>query len=288
MPEADTGTGFAASPDTGITEGITQDDSQGGGTGEGGAQTGETWLSSLPDELKTNPSLTKFKEPVEVYRSYVSLEKKIGEKGIIKPKDDAPPGDWEKYYTDLGRPETPDAYEIGRPEGLPDEFPYSEELEGQFKKWAHEAGLTAKQTKELFTKYIQANISEYEKASKIIGEAKGKAEEILRSEWGDNYDTNLELARKARRQFAPDMGPEWEQLEFGLGNNPTMVKMFANIGARMSEGELVTGTATVKTAEMERTELMNHPAYMDGNHPEHNIIVEKVRKAWGLELPPVV
>ncbi len=281
MPETDAGTGFAANPDTGITdssESITQEES--------GGQTGETWLSSLPDELKTNPSLTKFKEPVEVFRSYVSLEKKIGEKGIIKPKDDAPLEEWNKYYADLGRPETPDAYEIGRPEGLPDEFPYSEELEGQFKKWAHEAGLTAKQTKELFNKYIQLNISEYEKASKIIGEAKGKAEEVLRSEWGDNYDTNLELARKARRQFAPDHGPEWEQLEFGLGNNPTMVKMFTNIGARMSEGELVKGETIVNTVEQERTTLMNHPAYMDSNHPEHTIIVDKVRRAWGLELPP--
>jgi len=276
MPEE--GDGFAAAADTGITD-PSQTDDQG--------TSSETWLSTLPDELREHPTLTKFKEQAELARSYINLEKKISEKGIIKPKDDAPPEDWEKYHIALGRPETPDAYEIGRPEGLPDEFPYSEELEGLFKKWAYEEGLTAKQTKNLFNKYIQTNIAEYNKASKIIGEAKEKAEEILRKEWGDNFANNLELARKARRQFAPDQGPEWDQLELGLGNNPILVKMFANIGARMSEGELVKGETVVKTAEQERTELMNHPAYMDGNHPEHNLIVEKVRKAWGLELPPV-
>jgi len=280
MPETDPGAGLAAEQDAGIAdrgEGITQE--------EGGGQAGETWLSSLPDELRENPSLTKFKEPVEVYRSYVSLEKKIGEKGIIKPKDDAPPEEWNKYYVALGRPETPDSYEIGRPEGLPDEFPYSEELEGQFKQWAHEAGLTAKQAKGLFDKYIQANIGAYDKASKEIGEARGKAEQVLRSEWGDNYDTNLELALKARRQFAPDQGPEWEQLEFGLGNNPTLVKMFANIGARMSEGELIKGTPQpgTMTEEQALEAMSTNPAYMNADHPEHLSLRRKVNLAFGVD-----
>jgi len=74
--------------------------------------TNTPWHASLPDDLKTNPNVTKFESPEALARSYVSASHLIGKKPedlIEVPKDDAGRlAAWRR----LGAADKPDAYKI--------------------------------------------------------------------------------------------------------------------------------------------------------------------------------
>jgi hypothetical protein len=63
-----------------------------------------SWLSSLPDELKTSESLKKFKDIPSLANSYIGLEKSLNSR-IAVPKNDASNEEWHKFYARLGLPE---------------------------------------------------------------------------------------------------------------------------------------------------------------------------------------
>jgi ABC-type branched-subunit amino acid transport system substrate-binding protein len=70
----------------------------------------------------------------------------------------------------------------------------------------------------------------------------------------------------------------------GLGNDPDVLKAFANIAkTTMADKDLAgpsSGTQMALTPEEARAEastIMSHPAYTDKRHPEHNSMVKKVQ-----------
>jgi len=66
-------------------------------------------------------------------------------KSVQLPGDDAKDEDWTKVFARLGRPETPDGYEIPRPDALPEDAFQADAK--ALKEIAHKAGLTPRQVK---------------------------------------------------------------------------------------------------------------------------------------------
>ena len=90
----------------------------------------------MPEELKSHPSLQKFNSPADLFKSYVSLESMLGKNKVPIPDENAPQEEWDKFYEKLGRPKTPDEYEIKL-----DGVQANEEFLNNYKQWAHKAGL---------------------------------------------------------------------------------------------------------------------------------------------------
>lgn len=154
------------------------------------------WRAALPDPLKQNADLASFKTVGELSQSYLDtktkvadVEKKLGDY-VPKLPDDATDEERGLYFDALGRPKTASEYEFeGEDKNAPE---WTNLWKGTF----HSLGLTKDQAKKLsgsFNTQIQAMVKAHNDG--IQNEQKA-AEQKLRSEEGDKYDSSVELAKR--------------------------------------------------------------------------------------------
>lgn len=192
-------------------------DGNNGGNGNSGGDPHATtdWRTSIPEEFRSSPSLTKFKSPGDLAKSYLELEKMPS---LRLPKDGADEKEWEPIYTKLGRPESPDKYEFKRPT-LPEGSTYDEALEGDAKKMFFEAGLNTKQAQSLLDKYTASTIARNTAAQTALAEQVG----ALKKEWGGDWDNNVKTAAAITTEFG---GDDLKKLfnDTLVGDHPVMIK----------------------------------------------------------------
>lgn len=210
-----------------------------------------TWVDTLPQELRGNPSLAQFqgKSWDEVgptlAKSYVETKSMIGADKILKPSDKWTDKEYNDFYAQLGRPEAPDKYtmpEVQMPEGLKlDDAKIAER-----KALYHKAGLTDKQAKALIEADLTFVKSSYEADKQSTESAKLTAESALKQEWGDKYTANIELARSVVAKFGDEQFVRYVE-ESGLGNDPRLIKLLAKAGQGLME-DRATGKGTTEIA----------------------------------------
>lgn len=231
----------------------------------------------LDDDLKSLSSISKFTKDGKLdaralAKGYTNAEQLLGREKVPLPKTDE---DWERWYAAAGRPEAPEKYEFKRPEKLPDGMTYDEDLEKGFRAWAHGNGLNTRQANGLYEMYVKQTVERQAAWHQGQMKAREDAEAALRREWGRAYDGNIALARGAIQQYAdPDFQAYLSQT--GLGNDPRMVRAFANIGkAQMGETALVgqpQGTGmTPRDLDTAIADFRGKhwEALSDRSHPEH-------------------
>jgi hypothetical protein len=91
--------------------------------------------------------LARFKTENDLGKSYLELEKRLGA-SVVLPGKNAKPEDVEAFYEKLGRPKSPDGYELD-PVFLPDNVSQTDPGNKEFRKIAHEIGLSKVQAKAL-------------------------------------------------------------------------------------------------------------------------------------------
>jgi len=231
-----------------------------------------TWVDTLPQELRGNPSLAQFQgktwEEVgpTIAKSYVETKSMIGADKILKPSEKWTDKEYNDFYSQLGRPEAPDKYsmpDVKMPEGLAlDDAKIAER-----KALYHKAGLSDKQAKALIEADLTFVKSSYEADQQSTQSAKLSAESTLKQEWGDKYQANIELARSVVAKFGDDQFVRYIE-ESGLGNDPRLVKMLAKAGQGLME-DRATGKGTTEIspsaahALAEITQLKGDKEFMD-------------------------
>jgi len=153
------------------------------------------------------------------------------------PGKDATPEQWAEFYKAVGAPDKAEAYELPVPDGQDGEFAKTAAT------WFKDAGLLPQQAKALAGKWneftaAQAAASEAAETQRLAAiESKSKAEEAsLKNEWGQSHDANMELARRAVRQFIPQAkaGDVIAALEERMGYAET-IKFMHSIGKGLGE-----------------------------------------------------
>ncbi len=190
------------------------------------------WRSSLDRDLQRVAS--KFATPADVVRSYASLEKRLG-RSVTLPDRDASPDEIEAFYDRMGRPESPDAYDVLAPEGRGGIL--HEEPTRNFLEAMHRAGANGATVQAAMDWYFdELTALETRLAAEAQKHSAGH-EAALRREWGDAFDRNAVAARRALRRFG---GNDLETVlaEAGLGSHPVFLRTFAAIGAAISEDGL--------------------------------------------------
>jgi hypothetical protein len=154
------------------------------------------WRAGLPDDLKTNATLAPFKtvgdfakDDLVVRAKVTDLEKKLGD-SIPKLPDDATDAERNTYLDALGRPQKASEYEFdGEDKNAP-------EWTNFWKEQFHGLGLTKPQAKALSIQWngqLQKMVDAHNTALKA---EMTTAEQKLRTELGDKFDTNVELAKR--------------------------------------------------------------------------------------------
>ena len=205
------------------------------------------WKSSLPSELANDPTISQFKDIESLAKTVVHQQKQMGSR-IPLPKND---DEYNELYNKLGRPEDASKYETKIPEGMDSYF--EENTLNEFKNVAHQIGLNQKQL------------------------------DALKQEWGIDYDKNIRAAQRGLQVYGdPEIA---ELMNTAAGNNPAVVKLFARLGAEVTEdmtqntqnNNLATSRLDAKDEIEQIFTNYDHP-YFNGNHPEHKSAVERVRQ----------
>lgn len=223
----------------------------------------QDWKASLPEDIKADPSLAPIKDLAGLAKSYVNAQKLIGGEKVAVPKDDTDP-QWDVVYNRLGRPESPDKYDLAKPEGLPD---YDEGAEKAFREQAHRLGLTAKQAKGLFDWYGAMAGEKFAAASEAQKATMEQGLNALKAEWGQTFNDKVAQAQKAVGFYGDDELKGFLN-ESGLGNHPAMVKLFAKLGSGLKEDGLRGTQGTGLTPADAKTKI--NAILTDGQHPYHD------------------
>lgn len=180
------------------------------------------WVSATTKELRADPRFNEFAKGYnkldELVKSAMDLKTKAGE-----------------------TPEKPDEYEIDVDAGLE----YTKEAVAEFKKLAHELGLTKAQAaklykvseakaKESLVEYQQRQAQEKAAQEKAKAEAFTQVTAELQKLWGKDYKANQETAKRGMAAYAsPGLAKALQNA--GLGNNAEVIQHFFNLGKQVRE-----------------------------------------------------
>ena len=248
---------------------------------------GDDWRATLPDDVRGLSTLGEFKDLPSALKAYDSLFRKMGggpDSLVAIPKDEA---GWNAFYAKLGRPETPDGYDLSGAEGL--EY-FGDDVAG-LKAVAHKAGLTPAQTKTLVREMAAIEQASDAKFTETQQQAKAQTEAALKSEWtGEGeFEKNLTLARRANEGLFDE---ELRQAitDSGLGNNAKFIRALAKVGVGMFSEDGVAGGGnagggTDKAAAGQRLAEMNasaeiRKALSDPLHPQHQQFSEERKRLY--------
>lgn len=128
-------------------------------TGSQEAVAAPNFLESIPEELRSEPSLRNFQDAGSLAKSYVHAQRMIGADKVSIPSKSATPDEWRQVYQKLGAPDAADAYQL---DGMDDT------AAGQLRQQAFEAGLSQNQAKAVADFYMGQQNSRNEALKKLV------------------------------------------------------------------------------------------------------------------------
>jgi hypothetical protein len=216
----------------------------------------------------------------ELGRGYQSLEKFLGSEKVPVPTNWDDQEQVERWYKAGGRPEKPDDYEFKRPDKLPDDLPYDEETEKNFRTWAHVNGFSKKQASNMYENYVKTQLDRHTAWQEGQRRMRGELEEKLVREHGGNIEAVRQRAFSVMQQYADG---EFRQYldQTGLGNDPRMVRFLANVAKAQGGETRLQGkpAASANPLDMQKQisdfRSKHNAALMSKTHPDHDLRVRE-------------
>jgi len=240
----------------------------------------KSWKEAISEEFRSDPNIAKFTEIDALAKSYINATKMIGQDKVAVPNNNSTEDQWNEVYSKLGRPESPDKYELN---AKSDVVPIDETAIKTFAETSHKLGLNNRQAQGILEFYKNSMEGSAQQSKIDMETAQANAEQQLRQEWGKTFEDNI---RKAGSLAKANLGVEVldMQLQNGtrLGDHPDIIKGFAKIADMMSEDKIVsTESENVnqgKDIESEISSIVNdkNSPYWNKGHPDHDKIVQQV------------
>lgn len=211
----------------------------GDGTNNTGATDVFNWVpEDYREEFRNDEGLSKYTSQNEFIKDM--LEQRRTSVGAIKlPGAEASEEEWSKVYAKLGRPETPEGYELSKT--LPEGLDFNEDMYNEFTQTIHTAGLSKKQATKLYEWYngkcaeLNKNIAAQVEAS--YKKSVDDAVVALKKEWGTDYQKNLDSAVAMANKFLSPATKQYLNAS-KLGNNPLLIKDFYNLSKQVSGAQM--------------------------------------------------
>ena len=240
----------------------------------------QTFASSLPEDLRNEPSLQNIQDVNQLAKGFVSAQRMVGADKFAIPTKNSTPDDWKEVFNKLGLPASPKDYGVqyNLAEGV------SPEPVENFLKVAHDHGVLPQQAQAMLDYYTQLETSNTESMKAASELTKSNNETELRKEFGLAYQENINKANEVFKSFfAKDMADV--KLEDGtpVGNHPGFIKALSEMSKNFSEdtikaGQESVGNLTPNEATNEINKIMadkNH-AYHLKEHPGHDAAVKEM------------
>jgi len=274
----DGGAGDKTGGGTALTSGAGGDGGSGGSAGGGDFD----WRGQIPEQFSKEPVLSNVKDIPDLVTQFVNSQKLIGTEKIAKPNANWTEEQWNDFWGQVGRPESPEAYKIPTGEAL-DGIEFNEDTVKTALGKFHELGLQQKQVDGVMGFYLDMIKGQASAESTASEQRLAEATQQLKTEFGDQYDVKLDIAKGVLGKFG-DQALIDELDSTGLGNNPHVIRLLAKIGSQMSEDD-ATGmgaglfSTDAMSAKAEIDTLKSDPEFLkalnDRTNPAHKGAVER-------------
>jgi len=209
--------------------------------------------------------MQKFTSVEELSRDAITQNRLVGFEKIARPKKDSPSEDWDRFFNDMGRPESADKYDLSEFKP-PENVQWDNDLQQSMLEDFHKAGLSQQQAKEVIEAYAERQATATRDHTESLQQARTATESVLREKWGRAFEPNKAVAAD---EFTRVFGDNAEMvmniaLPSGqlFGNEPAMIEAFFNLGKKhqehgmigeksVSEPSLSPADALMKAHEME-------------------------------------
>ncbi len=199
------------------------------------------WSASLGsdyEQFKPTIEGDKIADPKAALSTIATLKQQAAS-SVQLPGKDAKPEEWAAVWQRLGRPDSPDKYDLSGftpPEGLP----WSADVQKAMVAEMHAEGLTSAQVTGNLNRYAKVYAAQATARDAAAAQASETATAALRAEWKDGYDANIDLAKKG---LAATFGADGKtdalklRLEDGrfLMDVPEIVRLMRDAGAKAAE-----------------------------------------------------
>lgn len=256
----------------------------------------EATLALLPADIRGDVAWKDLADVGAMARSYLGQAKLIGaprEHLVQLPADDKPES-WAPVWQRLGRPDSPDKYQLAdpAPAAIPAGLEMRPEQKTAFAARAHELGLSQKQAAALYEKIVADGIDNWNSAGSREQAALAEVATQLQRELGQTFERTIEDVNAAVDHLDSSLELKGA-LEAALGAMPAgsryaLTKAFAEIGRQLREDGKLLGKGAAggygglapAAAQQQIAAKMADPvfikAYFDRMAPNHKASVEEL------------
>jgi hypothetical protein len=247
------------------------------------------WSAHVPKEYETVFAPYKGKPLGEVFKGYGEASKMIGARpqGVKIPDEKSTPEERAAFHKALGVPESPDKYEVKRPEAALDGM-WDETAEKTFLAEMHAVGAPPTIVNAAM-KWYGGFIASQQAA--VMAQQKAIAAQ-LRTEWGPNYDAKLGRANRAILRIGGDALMD-HYIKTRMDQDPQTIKAWAEIGELLVEGGAMTtdgpdgltaedATAEIAKIRTDKTHAL-YAAFNDPNHRDHSKALDHLQSLYAIK-----
>ncbi len=238
-----------------------------------------SWLDALPEGLKKEQSLSKFKDTASLAQSYLEAEKALN-KRVAMPKPESPEEEWQKFYQKLGLPEDKRYTEQRVPE--------DEEYLKAYEELFYQSGLSKKQGEKLLKGMYEFSSNLQKRQQEELNKQRNSNIDWLKQHYGDAFDSRMPLMQASLQKFG---SKELASLIEEANYSPALVDLLVKVGETLKSDSLVTGNEQAVTTDAEGAlkEINRLEADSDfmvklsnKNHSEHDEAVQKMEELYKL------
>lgn len=193
------------------------------------------WNAGFDEDTQAYVGVKGWQSPADLLTSYRNLEKFAGgSKALVElPGEDADPQKINEFYAKLGRPDSPDKYDLKMPADA------DPKVTDFYKTLAHKHGLSAKQAAGLYGEWNEF-VTSLGQQSEAEMQATSEREVLdVKKEWGQAFEQNLDAGRRAAAALGYDQA-KLDAMEAKLGTAETL-RLFATLGSKMGEDSFAGG-----------------------------------------------
>lgn len=224
--------------------------------------TSPAWVTGLTDTtLQTNASLTRYQSLDDFAKGHLELERKVGERPLAYPAQDAPPEQWQAFWKQ--HPDYPGT-ETDYPEmtQVPQGLEMDAAMLATFKKGAHARGMTKAQVKFVQDFYTAELVTKpFEESQQSLERDAQTTMRTLTQRYGsDGAQTVVATAREyIRRTFGDQHGFLGTIISSNgearpLGNFPEFIQMAYENGLAKGYNQYVQGDGSGGLLSLQQAE----------------------------------
>lgn len=231
-----------------------------------------SWKTQLPADYAGSPSMQKFPDTkegfTEVAKSYLNLEKLLGNEKVPIPKDANDLAAKAIFNKALGIPDKPEGYALPDIQ-VPDTMKGLTFDKAKFAEIVHKYELTPTAAKGLWESYTAMNKQAYADALKQREDQMTGIINQMRNEWGPAYQSKVELGQMVINKFSADKETN-DFITAAFTQDPRGIKFLAAIGEQFAENKIgdfkyQRHSLTPDEAQAEMDSIRKDP-----NHPYNN------------------